>query len=68
MPPPMSVLRSEGTLPSMNSLILFQNRVGGCFLIGSIFPTVSSSLLEKQELRGSQKENFCQCGCVSLCN
>lgn len=68
MPPPMSVLRSEGTLPSMNSLVPFQNLVGGCFLIGSIFPTVSSSLLEKQDSGGSQKENFCQRGCVSLCN
>lgn len=56
MPPPMSVLRSEGTLPSMNSLVPFQNLVGDCFLIGSIFPTVSSSLLENHRLRGSQKE------------
>lgn len=59
-------LRSEGTLPSMNSLVPFQNLLGDCFLIGSI--PVSSSLLEKQESRGSQKEKFCQCGCVSLCN
>lgn len=61
----MSVLRSEGSLPSMSSLVPFQNLAGDCFLI---FPTVSSSLLDKQELRGSLKEKFCQCGCVSLCN
>lgn len=65
MPAPMSVLRSEGSLPSMSSLVPFQNLAGDCFLI---FPTVSSSLLDKQELRGSLKEKFCQCGCVSLCN
>lgn len=68
LPPPMSVLRSDSTLPSMNSLVPFQNLVGDCFLIGSIFPTLSSSLLEKHKLRGSQEEKFCQCGCVSLCN
>lgn len=55
-------------MPSVNSLVPFQNLVGDCFLLGSIFPTLSSSLLEKQESRGSHRGKFCQCGCVTLCN